>query len=162
MRQVGVASETISASITIKAPAEAIFAVLIDPAKHAAIDGTGWVRDPLGRQPLTASRQIFRMAVCHANHPNGNYEMANRVEVFNPPHAISWKPGHDPGDGNLLFGGWIWRYDPGSARVFVPMQVHPLLRGTKRRDTEVKLTIFAATEASAGSCSSRPSLRATT
>ena len=29
------ASETISASITIKTPAEAIFAVLIDPAKHA-------------------------------------------------------------------------------------------------------------------------------
>ena len=125
------ASETISASITIKAPAEAIFAVLIDPAKHAAIDGTGWVRDPLGRQPLTASRQIFRMAVYHANHPNGNYEMANRVEVFNPPHAISWKPGHDPGDGNLLFGGWIWRYDPDSARVFVPMQVRPLLRGKR-------------------------------
>ena len=51
------------------------------------------------------------MAMYHANHPNGNYEIANRVEVLNPPHAISWKPGHDPGDGNLLFGGWIWRYD---------------------------------------------------
>jgi hypothetical protein len=51
------------------------------------------------------------MAMYHANHPNGNYEMANRVEVFDPPHAISWKPGRDPGDGHLLFGGWIWRYD---------------------------------------------------
>ena len=40
------ASETISVSITIGAPAEAIFAVLVDPANHAAIDGTGWVRDP--------------------------------------------------------------------------------------------------------------------
>jgi hypothetical protein len=38
-------------SITIKATAEAIFAVLVDPAKHAAIDGTGWVRDPLDPQP---------------------------------------------------------------------------------------------------------------
>ena len=37
--------------------------------------------------------------------------MANRVQVFNPLHAISWEPGHDPGDGNLRFGGWIWRYD---------------------------------------------------
>ena len=83
------ASTTISASITIKAPAEAIFAVLIDPAKHAAIDGTGWVRDPLDRQPLTASGQIFRMGMFHANHPNGNYEMANRVQVLDPPHAIS-------------------------------------------------------------------------
>jgi hypothetical protein len=40
-------SATISASI--KAPADAIFAVLVDPAKHAAIDGTAWARDPLDR-----------------------------------------------------------------------------------------------------------------
>ncbi len=105
------ASETISASMTVKAPADAIFAVLADPAKHAAIDGTGWVCDPLDRQPLTASGQIFRMAMYHPNHPDGNYEMANRILVFDPPHAISWKPGYNPGDGNLRFGGWIWRYD---------------------------------------------------
>jgi len=110
-------SATISASTTIKAPAEAIFAVLVDPAKHAAIDGgartggVGWVRGPLDRQPLTASGQIFRMAMYHANHPNGNYETANRVQVFDPSHAISWEPGYDSGDGNLRFGGWIWRYD---------------------------------------------------
>ena len=110
-------SETISVSITIKAPADAIFAVLVDPAKHAAIDGgartggVGWVRGPLDRQPLTASGQIFRMAMYHPNHPDGNYEMANRILVFDPPHAISWKPGYNPGDGNLRFGGWIWRYD---------------------------------------------------
>ena len=105
------ADETVSATTIINAPAEAIFAVLVDPAKHAAIDGTGWVSDPLDRQPLSASGQIFRMAMYHPNHPNGNYEMANRVEVFDPPHAISWKPGYDSGDGNLRFGGWIWRYD---------------------------------------------------
>jgi uncharacterized protein YndB with AHSA1/START domain len=104
-------SDTVSASITIEAPSEAIFAVLVDPAKHAAIDGTGWVCDPLDRQPLTASGQIFRMAMYHPNHPNGNYEMANQVQVFDPPHAISWKPGYDPGDGSLSFGGWVWRYD---------------------------------------------------
>jgi hypothetical protein len=104
-----VASETVSASIIIKASAEAIFAVLVDPAKHAAIDGTGWVCDPLDRQLLTASGQVFRM--CHAGLPNGNYEMANVVEAFDPPHAIAWKPGYDSGDGTLSFGGWIWRYD---------------------------------------------------
>jgi hypothetical protein len=106
-----VASETISVSITIKAPAEAIFAVLADPAKHAAIDGTGWVSDSLDGQPLSASGQIFRMAMYHPNHPNGNYEIANVVETFDPPHATSWKPGYDPGAGDLRIGGWIWRYD---------------------------------------------------
>jgi hypothetical protein len=106
-----VASESVSVSITIKAPADAIFAVLVDPAKHAAVDGTGWVRDPLDSQTLTASGQIFRMAMYHPNHPNRDYEMANVVQVFDPPRAISWKPGYDRGDGVLGFGGWIWRYD---------------------------------------------------
>jgi uncharacterized protein YndB with AHSA1/START domain len=106
-----VTTETISASCTIRASADAVFAVLADPAQHAAIDGTGWVRDPLDPQPLQATGQIFRMAMYHPNHPNGNYEMANRIQLFDPPHAISWEPGFDPGDGNLQFGGWIWRYD---------------------------------------------------
>jgi len=106
-----VANETSSVSITIKAPIEAIFAVLVDPQKHVAIDGTGWVSEPVDRQPLTASGQTFRMVMYHPGHPNGNYEMANVVQVFDSPHAISWKPGYDPGDGVLRFGGWIWRYD---------------------------------------------------
>jgi hypothetical protein len=29
------------------------------------------------------------------NHPDGNYQMANRVKVFDPPRAISWEPGQD-------------------------------------------------------------------
>jgi hypothetical protein len=104
-------NECISATITIKAPAAAAFGVIADPASHPAIDGTGWVRDPVDCQPLTASGQVFRMAMYHPNHPNGDYEMANQIEVFDPPHAISWKPGYDPGNGELQFGGWIWRYD---------------------------------------------------
>jgi hypothetical protein len=51
------------------------------------------------------------MAMYHANHPDKNYEMANRVQVFDPPHAISWEPGQDAGGGSLRFGGWVWRYD---------------------------------------------------
>lgn len=105
------ASETVSATMIIRASAEAIFAVLVDPANHAAIDGTGWVCDPLDRQLLTASGQVFRMVMYHAGHPNGNYEMANLVEVFDRPRAIAWKPGYDSGNGTLSFGGWIWRYD---------------------------------------------------
>lgn len=104
-------SETLSATTTIQAPAEAIFSVLADPARHVAIDGTGWVSKSLDPQPLTAPGQIFRMAMYNARHPDGNYEMANRITVLDPPHAICWEPGHDAGDGNLRFGGWTWRYD---------------------------------------------------
>jgi hypothetical protein len=51
------------------------------------------------------------MSMYHPNHPDGNYETANRVQVFDPPRTISWQPGYDAGDGTLGFGGWIWRYD---------------------------------------------------
>jgi uncharacterized protein YndB with AHSA1/START domain len=103
--------ETISATTIINDPAEAIFAVLADPAKHAAIDGTGWVREPLDGQPLTEAGQVFRMAMYNDNVPGGHYRMANRVQVFDPPRAISWEPGMETGDDNPQIVGHIWRYD---------------------------------------------------
>ena len=85
---------------------------------HQAIDGTGWVRKSLDGRRLTETGQIFRMGMYHDNHPDKDYEMSNRVEVLDRPHAIAWKPGQAPDDrGNLVgrpeldFGGWIWRYD---------------------------------------------------
>lgn len=108
--------EAVSATRIINAPAEAVFAVLADPAKHAAIDGTGWVRESLDGKPVTAPGQVFRMAMYHPNHPERNYRMANRVQVFDPPRAISWEPGQGDDDGSLRFGGWVWRYDLAPAR----------------------------------------------
>jgi uncharacterized protein YndB with AHSA1/START domain len=103
--------ETMSVATTVKAPAATVFAVLADPTTHVAIDGTGWVRESVDGKPLTGPGQIFRMAMYHDNHPNNDYEMANRVEVFDPPRAIAWQPGQGPDDANLEFGGWLWRYD---------------------------------------------------
>jgi hypothetical protein len=105
------ADESVSATTIIGAPAKVIFAVLADPIKHAAIDGSGWVREPLDRKPLTAAGQVFRMAMYHPNHPDGNYQTANRVQAFDRPNLISWKPGYYADDGTLDFGGWVWRYD---------------------------------------------------
>jgi uncharacterized protein YndB with AHSA1/START domain len=114
--------ETVSAKATIDAPAEAIFSILADPATHAAIDGTGWVRESLDGERVTGTEQIFRMAMYNENVPGGNYRMANKVCVFDAPHAIAWQPGQDRDDGNLRFGGWVWRYDltpagPGQTEV---------------------------------------------
>lgn len=103
--------ETMSVTTTINAPTQKVFDVLADPSTHEAIDGTGWVRQSLDGKRLTSTGQIFRMAMYHDNHPDKNYEMANRVEVFDPPRAIAWQPGQGPDDANLEFGGWIWRYD---------------------------------------------------
>jgi uncharacterized protein YndB with AHSA1/START domain len=118
-------TDTVSASSTITASAQTVFAVLADPATHPAIDGTGWVREYLDTEKLAATGQIFRMAMYHQNHPDGHYQMANRVEIMDPPHLIAWKPGQIHADGNLQFGGWIWRYD---------------LTPTGRVETEVTLT----------------------
>lgn len=104
-------NETVSASTVIDTPAQTVFDVLADPASHAAIDGTGWVREPVDTERLTEAGQIFRMGMYHDNHPDGRYEMANKVRVLDAPHAISWEPGQRSEGGGPEFGGWIWRYD---------------------------------------------------
>ena len=103
--------DSISATTVIDAPAEVVFAVLADPARHAAIDGTGWVREPQDLRPLTEVGQTFGMAMYHPNHPDGSYRMVNQVRVFDPPRAVCWAPGYTADDDSLQFGGWTWRYD---------------------------------------------------
>lgn len=103
--------EILTSTIMIEASAQAVFAVLTDPASHAAIDGTGWVCAPVDDARLARAGQIFRVAMFHEKHPDGRYEMANRVQVFEPARAISWEPGQDVAGGEPWFGGWIWRYD---------------------------------------------------
>jgi uncharacterized protein YndB with AHSA1/START domain len=103
--------ENVSATLTVSAPATRVFAVLADPTTHAAIDGTGWVQEAAHRAPLTEAGQIFRMDMHHPNHPNGDYQVVNKVQVFEPPRAIGWLTGQEKDDGRVEFGGWIWRYD---------------------------------------------------
>jgi len=103
--------EKVSATLTFAAPAATVFAVLSDPATHAAIDGTGWVQQPVDRTPLTELGQIFRMGMYHDGHPDRTYRTANKVEVLDPPRAIGWLSGNELGDGRFEFGGWLWRYD---------------------------------------------------
>jgi hypothetical protein len=103
--------DIVSATLTVAAPAERVFAVLTDPTTHAAIDGTGWVQQAVDRAPLTEIGQIFRMDMYHANHPDGGYQVVNKVQVLDPPRAIGWLPGGEKDDGSLELGGWLWRYD---------------------------------------------------
>ena len=104
-------NENMSVTTTIPAAPEAVFAVLADPVTHPAIDGTGWVVKALDEAALSSTGQTFRMAMYHENHPAGSYEMANRVTEFAPSRTIAWEPGQDRGDGQVGYGGWIWRYD---------------------------------------------------
>ena len=108
----GMEPDNVAVSTTIEAARDAVFAVLADPSSHGDIDGTGWVRGSLDGERITAAGQVFRMAMYHPNHPDGDYKIANLVEVFDEPRAIAWKPGTEsPETGELSFGGWTWRYD---------------------------------------------------
>src|SRR4051794_13810377 len=97
-RLTGMQAEQMTASTTIDTAPEAVFAVLTDPSTHAAIDGTGWVRESLDEERITGAGQVFRMAMYHENHPSKDYRMANRVEVFDEPRAIAWQPGTESPD----------------------------------------------------------------
>ena len=59
--------DTLSVKATVNSPADTVFAVLADPTTHEAIDGTGWVRQPLDRKPLSEVGQVFRMGMHHDN-----------------------------------------------------------------------------------------------
>ncbi|MFI5612938.1 SRPBCC family protein [Amycolatopsis sp. NPDC051903] len=101
------AEENVSATLTIAAPATVVFAILADPATHSAIDGTGWVRQPVDRTVLTEVGQLFRMDMYYGE----GYRVVNKVQVLEPPRAIGWFTGQEKDDGELEFGGWTWRYD---------------------------------------------------
>ena len=104
-------AEALSAAATVHAVPDVVFAVLVDPASHAAIDGTGWVCEPLDTERLTRAGQVFRMAMYHPQHPGGRYETANQVRELDSPKVIVWATGTEDVHGRLSFGGWTWRYD---------------------------------------------------
>jgi hypothetical protein len=102
---------SVSATLTIPVPIDAVFDVIADPTTHVAIDGTGWVREEVDVAPITELGQVFRMGMFHPQHPDGDYEIHNLVVALDRPRVIGWKPGYVADDGNLAFGGWVWRYD---------------------------------------------------
>ncbi|WP_307843604.1 polyketide cyclase [Streptomyces sp. B15] len=109
--QESMTQENVSATLTVDVPATKVFSVLSDPVTHSAIDGTGWVQEAVDRAPLTEVGQIFRMDMYHADHPDGDYRVANKVHLLAPPLSIGWLTGQEKDDGQLEFGGWSWRYD---------------------------------------------------
>ena len=103
-------ADSIQATCAIEAAVERVFAVLADPTRHPGLDGTGRVRAALDTARLTEVGQVFRMAMHHENHPDGDYLICNEVTALEVPTLIAWRPGYEDG-GALAFGGWFWRYD---------------------------------------------------
>jgi hypothetical protein len=91
-------SYLVSRSRVVAAPADAIFDLLADPARHCEIDGSGTVK---GAQ-LDAPSRLFQGAKFGMSMKIGvPYKMENRVLEFDENRRISW----------AHFGGHIWRYE---------------------------------------------------
>jgi uncharacterized protein YndB with AHSA1/START domain len=91
-------SHIVSASTTVAAPPEVVFAILADPRQHARIDGSGSVRE-LVQGPERLSRGAdFGMDMKLFGLP---YKIHNRVVEFEEGRLIAWRH----------FGGHRWRYE---------------------------------------------------
>lgn len=84
-------NEPVSVSRRIDAPAEVLFGILADPARHPEIDGSGMVRGPEGDpQPLSTVGDAFEMRM-HSDSVGG-YRMLSRVVEYEPGRRIAWEP----------------------------------------------------------------------
>ncbi|MGD9960035.1 SRPBCC family protein [Nocardioides sp.] len=90
-------SRIVSASTTILATPEVVFAILADPRQHSRIDGSGSVRAlTTGPERLERGSE-FGMDMKMYGVP---YKIRNRVVEFEEGRLIAWRH----------FGGHRWRY----------------------------------------------------
>jgi uncharacterized protein YndB with AHSA1/START domain len=93
----GVTERAVSASATVAAPPEALFALLADPHRHHELDGSGTVRRAVSgpRRLRLGDRFGMRMRI------GLPYRVTNRVVEFAPDRRIAW----------CHFARAIWRYE---------------------------------------------------
>lgn len=101
-------SQTVSASTTIAAPPDVVFAILADPRQHPRIDGSGSVRNVIAGPDRLAKGDRFSVDMKLFGLP---YKISNLVVEHEPDRRIAWRH----------FGGHRWRYEleptPGGTRV---------------------------------------------
>ena len=91
-------TRTVSASRVVPAPPEDIFDLLVDPAAHPSIDGSGTVKGtkaPTGTRLALGSRFGMTMRV------GVPYAISNEVVEFEEGRRIAWRH----------FGGHRWRWE---------------------------------------------------
>lgn len=91
----------------IAAPADQIFDLFADPARHQEIDGSDTVRGtPDGSQRLALGSE-FGMSM----HMGFSYSMVSTVVEFDENRLIAWQTRPNIAPMRLLVGGRIWRYE---------------------------------------------------
>lgn len=99
---------TVSVERVIKAPAEKVFALLTDAAKHASFDGSGSVNHAAQQSVPLSMGSTFAMAMKGRKETLFiPYRTTNTVIEYEPDRRIAWQTF---GLGGLI-GGRIWRYE---------------------------------------------------
>jgi len=80
----------VAVSRRIDAPADQLFATLVQSALHPDIDGSGMIRGSAGDVCVTGVGDTFTM---HMHNDNfGDYEMTSHVVEYEPARRIAWEP----------------------------------------------------------------------
>jgi uncharacterized protein YndB with AHSA1/START domain len=95
----------VSVSRRIEAPAADIFGVLADPNRHPEFDGSEMLRLGASNEVIVGTGDVFVTKMYFA--AMGDYEMHNRIVVFEADRSIAWEPGNP----ELARNGSRWRFD---------------------------------------------------
>lgn len=98
--------DVVTVERVIPAPAEAIFAILRDPARHREIDGSGTVRDAKGEHQQLELGSRFGMSM-KMGLP---YSMVSTVVEYEADRRIAWQT-RGPTPLGQYVAGRIWRYE---------------------------------------------------
>lgn len=86
-----IVTQPVTVSRRISAPAEVLFAILADPARHPEIDGSGMLRAADGG-PRTLSKPGETFAMRMHNDFLGDYVMTNHVVECERGRRLVWEP----------------------------------------------------------------------
>jgi uncharacterized protein YndB with AHSA1/START domain len=99
-------TDHVSVERFIPAPADAIFDLIADPARHQDIDGSGTVRDAKGGGARLTKGSTFGMSMKWGV----PYSMTSTVVEYDENRLLAWQT-RGPGPIGKLLGGRIWRYE---------------------------------------------------
>jgi uncharacterized protein YndB with AHSA1/START domain len=103
------AEQKITVQRSIDASAKDIFEVLSNPARHADIDGSGFIRSDDRTDRITATGQTFRMNMS-GPHMGGEYQTDNRVTGYDRNKLLAWVTA--PADSDVQGWEWMWELTP--------------------------------------------------
>ena len=95
----------VSVSRRIEAPASVIFALLAHPDRHPEFDGSAMLRTGASNEVISGVGDVFVTKMYFTS--MGDYEMHNRIVIFEQDRCIAWEPGNP----ELARNGSRWRFD---------------------------------------------------